>query len=72
MFCDLNMCRNNWEVYFFHFCKGIIKLILTLLVHWNVGKYSDYVIMHLNLLFCWNETKLINFQNNHKFSVNSV
>ena len=30
----------KYEVYFLNFCTEIDKLILTLLVHWNVGKYS--------------------------------
>ena len=44
MFCDLYMCRNNLDVLFLNFCKWINKLILTLLVHWNVWKYSDLIL----------------------------
>ena len=28
--------------------KGIIRLILTLLVHWNVGKYSDLMLSKIS------------------------
>ena len=44
MFCDLCMYKKNWKVYFLDLCKGINKLISTLLVHWNVWKYSDHVV----------------------------
>ena len=44
MFCDLYMRRNNLEVLFLNFCKWINNLILTLLVHWSVWKYSDLII----------------------------
>ena len=36
--------RNNWEASFSNLCKGINKLNVTLLVHWNVGKYSDHIV----------------------------
>ena len=42
MFCYLYMYRNNLEVSFLNFCTN--KFILTLLVHWNVWKYSDLII----------------------------
>ena len=54
MFCDLYVCRHNLEVFFFNFCKGINKLILTLLVHWNVLKYSDLILtrrLHKTLIY---------------------
>ena len=44
MFCDLYMCRNKLEDLFLNFCKWINKLILTLLVHCNVWKYSDLIV----------------------------
>ena len=49
MICDIHMCRNNWEVYFLNFCKGINKMNLILLVHWNVRKYSDHILTDENL-----------------------
>ena len=43
MFCDLYMCRNNLDI-LFNYWKGINNLTLTLLVPWNVGKYSDHIL----------------------------
>ena len=42
--CHLYICRNNLNVLFCNFCKGINKLTLSLLVHCNVGKYSDLIV----------------------------
>ena len=53
MFCDLSMYKNNWKVYFLDLCKGINKLISTLLVHWNVWKYSDHVVTQVSLIISW-------------------
>ena len=38
------MYRNSLEVPLLNFCKGINKLILTFLVIWNVGTYSDLIV----------------------------
>ena len=52
MLCDPYMCINNLKVSFVNFRKGINKLSLTLLVHWNVGKYSDLILTPVCDLVC--------------------
>ena len=56
------MCRNNLKVSFLNFCKWINKLSLTLFVHWNVGKYSDFI---LPIVHCFVNPSAQKYRNGH-------